>query len=490
MKKVVIIGGGISGLSSGIFSCQQGFETEIYEMNAMLGGECTGWNRKGYHIDNCIHWLTGCNSGEKINDLWKNLNVLTQNIELYREPYFYGLEMNGKKLYFWRDSERARNEFLNLAPEDKDEINLFFDCVKLAECIKPPCEKSPAHMNFIEFIKMGMTMKDAAKVSKEYGKITVSELAKRFKNPYIKAMMENYFNENFLAITLITSYAFFTSGSAAIPIGGSTGIIQRMKAKFETLGGRVHLSSKVVKIHKIKNITDYVELSSGEKVYADAFIWDADPWILFNEFLGMEYIDKNLKKMYDCPNGYVANSGYQAAFGINSDEELHLPSGSTIFPCKEYVVANRKHNFCGMRLYDYDDSLFPRDKRVIQCNILQYTDEYIYWKKLYDNREVYNNEKNRIALELQERLEKQYPQLKGKLVLLNTYSPVTFNRWCGAYNGGYMSFNALKGYKSLYVKSTIKGIKNLYLGSQWIQNSGGLPIAAAGGKFAVQQLKK
>ena len=48
----------------------------------------------------------------------------------------------------------------------------------------------------------------------------------------------------------------------------------------------------------------------------------------------------------------------------------------------------------------------------------------------------------------------------------------------------------MKGYKSVYVKSTIKGIKNLYLGSQWLQNSGGIPIAAAGGKFAVQQIKK
>ncbi len=53
-----------------------------------------------------------------------------------------------------------------------------------------------------------------------------------------------------------------------------------------------------------------------------------------------------------------------------------------------------------------------------------------------------------------------------------------------------MSFNALKGYKGKYVKSTVKGIDNLFLGSQWVQNRGGLLIAAASGKFAVQQLCK
>lgn len=52
MKKVVIIGGGISGLSAGIYAQQMGYQTEIYEKNPMVGGECTGWNRQGYHIDN------------------------------------------------------------------------------------------------------------------------------------------------------------------------------------------------------------------------------------------------------------------------------------------------------------------------------------------------------------------------------------------------------------------------------------------------------
>ena len=32
-KKIVIIGGGMAGLSAGIYSQQNGFETEIIEMN-------------------------------------------------------------------------------------------------------------------------------------------------------------------------------------------------------------------------------------------------------------------------------------------------------------------------------------------------------------------------------------------------------------------------------------------------------------------------
>ena len=54
-EKIVVIGGGIAGLTAGIYGLLSGFEVEIYEKNAIPGGECIGWNRKGYHIDNCIH---------------------------------------------------------------------------------------------------------------------------------------------------------------------------------------------------------------------------------------------------------------------------------------------------------------------------------------------------------------------------------------------------------------------------------------------------
>lgn len=52
MKKVIIIGGGIAGLSAGIYCLMNGFGVELYEKNAVPGGECTGWDRQGYHIDN------------------------------------------------------------------------------------------------------------------------------------------------------------------------------------------------------------------------------------------------------------------------------------------------------------------------------------------------------------------------------------------------------------------------------------------------------
>lgn len=71
---------------------------------------------------------------------------------------------------------------------------------------------------------------------------------------------------------------------------------------------------------------------------------------------------------------------------------------------------------------------------------------------------------------------------------------MTFTKWCGAYKGSYMSFFERAGAKSLTAKNTLKGLSNVFVCSQWVTTNGGLPTAAASGKFAsdalIQRSKK
>ena len=59
-KSILIIGGGIAGLSAGCYGQMNGFQTRIFEMHKKKpGGLCTSWKRQGYTVDGCIHWLVG-----------------------------------------------------------------------------------------------------------------------------------------------------------------------------------------------------------------------------------------------------------------------------------------------------------------------------------------------------------------------------------------------------------------------------------------------
>jgi len=49
-EKVIIIGGGVAGLSAGIYAAMNGFETEIIEMHSVAGGQCTAWDRSKFPL--------------------------------------------------------------------------------------------------------------------------------------------------------------------------------------------------------------------------------------------------------------------------------------------------------------------------------------------------------------------------------------------------------------------------------------------------------
>src|SRR5512143_3992203 len=57
--KLVIVGGGLAGLSAGCYARLNGFDVTIVEHDLALGGVCTAWPRGPYLVDGCIHLLTG-----------------------------------------------------------------------------------------------------------------------------------------------------------------------------------------------------------------------------------------------------------------------------------------------------------------------------------------------------------------------------------------------------------------------------------------------
>ena len=88
------------------------------------------------------------------------------------------------------------------------------------------------------------------------------------------------------------------------------------------------------------------------------------------------------------------------------------------------------------------------------------------------------------------RIEKAFPKFAGNIEFLDAWTPLTYERYCNAYHGSYMSFVTTPKGKQIKMKGQLKGIKNLYVAGQWTNSPGGLPVAVASGKFAIQRILK
>ena len=488
MKKVIIIGAGIAGMTTGVILQKAGYQTEIFEKNAVVGGQCTGWKREGYVIDNCIHWLTGTKEGSALNELWKEIGALGDDIEVYQKEMFFSSKLNGQTLTYWRNAERTRKEMLELSPQDEKEIHKLMDYVKLAESLKVPVEKPFDCMNLLEFMKLGMSMKAMGKVMKEYGGIDIKELALRFKHPLIQRSIIDYMPPEYRAFAFLVSYGTITSGNGDIPKGGSLKMAMRIANKYKENCGVLHTNAVVERILLNGKKAEGILLQDGRKINADYIVCSCDADYTFRKLLPSTYMPKQLKKQYEERKKYPVNSGFQIAYAVNGVyPEL---TGTRIFSCDEIEVGTHTARAMSVNSYDYEPNFAPEGKMIIQTNFIQSEIDYKYWEELYSNKELYEQKKKEIARQAMERLIEEYPHLKGKIHVLDVWTPITYTRYCNSYQGAYMSFVTTKNAKSITTPGIVDGIDNVLLASQWLMGPGGLPVAAAMGKFAAWRIIK
>lgn len=485
-NKVIIVGAGISGMTAGIYLQKAGYETEIYEKNPLPGGMCTGWKREGFFIDNCIHWLTGSKAGSDLHEVWKEVGALGEGVELYEKDMFFSSELSGEKLTFWRDKERTRQELLALSPEDEEAIHQLMDYVKLAESMQVPVNKPFDKMKLADYIQMGMSMAEMGKVMKVYGNMDIKELADSFHHPLIRQAIVDYMPPGYQAYAFLVSYATVTGGNGDIPRGGSLAMALRMAKKYESLGGKLHTKTEVLKVLVSGKRAEGIRLSDGEERKADYVICACDASFTFSRLLDAAYMPKGLKKMFDNRRAYPVSSGFQVAFGISGAAGRLHETG--VFGCRPLQVGASVAERMSINAYDYEPGFAPEGCFTAQSNFVQSEEDYAYWMELYKDKEAYTKKKAQLGEEALSRLLEQYPELVGRVRILDVWTPATYTSWCHAYKGAYMSFVTTKGAKSIIVPGKIKGLSNVFVAGQWLMGPGGLPTAAAMGKFAAQRI--
>ncbi|MCR5205769.1 MAG: NAD(P)/FAD-dependent oxidoreductase [Lachnospiraceae bacterium] len=488
-EKVVVIGGGVAGLSAGVYALKAGFEVEIYEKNKIPGGECIGWNRKGYHIDNCIHWLTGTRKGTELYDVWKTVGALTDETEYAPLDAFYTSTYNGERATLWNDLKKTEEELIKLSPEDEDEIKKFIRYVEYSKQCLFPAAKPMEMWGIRDYIRMGINMKDFPKVMKEFGKISLEDYSKRFKSPLLQKLMCDYLPKSYCAYSFLVSYATMADGNGNIPMGASLQMSLRMEKKFKELGGVIHYGCGVNKINIEKKMATGIELEDGSFVKADYVIPTVDTGLLFGKFLSKDYMPKELKTAYENEKAYPATSGFQVAFAVDKNFNRSGEMSETVFIDIEPIkVGNRSFDRMYVKAYGYDPVCVKDDKQVIQTCITQTDEDYYFWKSL--SKEEYEKVKTALANEVAKHIEKAFPEIKDSMEYLDAWTPLTYERYCNAYHGSYMSFVTTPYGKQIKMKGQLKGIKNLYVAGQWTNSPGGLPVAVASGKFAVQRILK
>ncbi len=485
-KSVIIIGAGVAGLTTGIYAQMNGYKTQIFEMGIKPGGLCTAWQRKGYIIDGCLHWLVGSSSKSSMHHLWQEVGALKDKTIIDHEVFMRYESPDGKAVTLYTDVDRLAAHFKEIAPEDSAFIDEFCSAVRRLSQFDMPGDKAPELRSPVDALKTLTKMAPIMGEFKKWGKISMKEFAEHFQNPLLRESWLLFWPPEFSSVFLLMTLGWLHTRNAGYVIGGSLELALNMEKRYCELGGKICYKSGVEKILVENGRASGIKLTNGNEHKADYVVSAADGHATIWEMLEGKFVDETIEKYYKMP---IFQPLVFIGLGIKRTfaDIPQMVSGLIIPLEKPIMVGNKEHKHLTVKIYNFDPSFAPDGKTTLE---VMFESDFAYWQELSQNDAAYKAEKEKIAVAVVSALNKRFPGLSTQLEMWDVATPITFYRYTGNWQGSFEGFLMTPANMMLQMKKTLPGLDNFYMVGQWVMPGGGLPSGLMSGNHVVQILCK
>ena len=467
---MIIIGGGMAGLSTGTYAQRCGFQSTIFESHTRPGGVCTSWRRGPYLMDAGIRMIIGTAPPNPFYYFLREVGVIP-SVTFSSMPQFQCVEdEEGRRVHFYRNLDRLSNHLLEVAPEDGDRIREFLDILESFSRFHPNLDAPPERLGLKSGYKSLAALGPVARHFIKYWRKPLGGWLRSFKSPAIRnAFSQIYTIKDFPLLAMFTSMGWFIGGYVGKPASGSRDIIKAVADTYARLGGNLRCGQRVEKILVRSGKAEGVRLEDGSEHRADIVISAADGYTTLFNMLGEEYVDKTISGYYRTMP--VFKPLVMVQFGAKYDfkqqpESLHFPIR------REFSIFDRVVRSISLH-HTGDNELFaPVGHSTVRIGI---ETDYEPWAELAGRRGRYRREKERIADELLDRLEERFPGIARSVAVRDVATPVTTVRYTGNRKGAYEGWQPTTRTFGMRIKRNLGGLRNFYMTGQWVEPGGGIP---------------
>ena len=304
----IIVGAGVGGLSAAICLGREGQKVLVLEQHDVPGGWCHSFYLNGYRFTPGVHYVGLLEKGQSTSELYEGLGIAN-------DIAFYKMNPKGFE-HCWIEDERFdypsnfedfRAALIARFPHEKKGINKYLTLVKN---VGRQLQLIPKVRGFWQQITIPFRTKHMGKYSPFSLKRVINW---HVKDPLLQSILNVQFGDHGLppskaSFVMHAAIMDHYSSGGFYPMGGGGAIVKAMTNKIKSYNGKVKTSTSVKRIliegDKKKKAVG-VELESGEQIFANRVISNADPGITYFNLIGKEHLsNKILKKLnkttYSC----------------------------------------------------------------------------------------------------------------------------------------------------------------------------------------------
>ncbi|MFJ4923685.1 phytoene desaturase family protein [Streptomyces sp. NPDC088725] len=517
-ETMIIIGGGLGGLSTGCYAQMNGYRSRVFEMHEIAGGSCTGWDRGDFTFDWCVSWLLGNGPGNEMYQIWLELGALQGKEMRHFDAFNIVRGRDGRAVHFYSDPDRLEAHLLSISPADARPIRTFCDGVRTFRKALAvyPFLKPVGLMGTVERWRMMAGFLPYFNTIRKSITELMSDYAARFKEPLLREAFNFILYENHSVFPVLPFYfqlAAHANRSAGVPEGGSLALAKSVEQRYERLGGEVTYNAKVEEVLVENDRAVGVRLSDGREFRADIVVSAADGHTTAMKLLKGRYLNDTYRDLYtrviDEPG--QLSPGYVSLFlGLRRP----FPDAD---PCTTYLLTDEEAALLpGMRTPSVNiqfrsrhyPELSPDGTAVVFATYFSTID---YWRSLREGPEQasrprrgqelhtlpvrhgreYSAAKRRVRSGIVSLLDERFPGLKDAVKVADVSTPLTQVRYTGTYDGAFPGWQPfVEGSETLEEEikrngPVLPGLENFYLSGVWA-TIGGLIRAAAAGRHVMQ----
>lgn len=492
----VIIGAGIGGLTAAALLSKSGLKVAVLEKEPRIGGYLAGFQRKGFKFDTAIHWLNQCSATGIVSRVFDLIGkdhptfAPRKFIQRYKsESIDYVLTNN---------PDEFRDKLIEQYPEDRNGINRFFrhakkigksfDNYKSVTISSEIMSSAERAKNIMQQLRFALPFIPFISYS---GKKMKKGLLRFFKNEKIHSIFSA--ESDLLSCLVPIGWAYYNDYQLP-PDGGGQMIPDWLKHVIKSYGNNIFVNTTVSKIMVKEGKVQGVDASrKGTPVHftASHVIAACDLNLVYTKLLEPGLISPTkIRKLKDAE---IYASSFTISIALNCCPSL-LGFGSEMVHLFKDGIDKELHNsgdpeFSALSILApsvTDESMVPQGKGTVVVFMPAYMHQYNQWETEADGSRgtAYQNLKEKIAVQLIDRVEKAYPGFKEQILFFEAATPVTHWRYTGNTNGTMMGTKPCKTNMQSKVAQYKTPVKNLIIGGHWAELGGGVPIAVKAGTNA------
>ena len=430
MKKVVIIGSGLGGLSCGVILARHGYDVTVLEQGTQVGGCLQCFTRRGGKFETGMHFVGSASEGQTLDRLLDYLEVKPDITLSQLDPTGYDIvSLAGQHFRFANGREAFIDQMSSYFPSQRDALVNYFNLVD-----KVASASSLHSLNHVET--------DAA-ISLEYQMRSINDV---IDSVIPDPMLANVLVGNLPLYaaqkdkTPFATHAFITdfyNQSAYRIVGGSDQIASSLVRTIKRNGGRVLTKTKATRIVCDDTHAIGVAFSQRSFLEADIVISDAHPMRTL-EMLDTNLIRPAFRKRINAIPQTVGGFTVYLQFKDNTvpylNGNFYGYQQETPWGCEHYDEHSWPRGYLYMHLCHEPRPTFA--KTGVLLSYMQMADVERWKGTAVGHRgEDYEAFKQEKAERLLSALEQEFPGVKQNIAHYYTSTPLTYLDYTGTEGG-------------------------------------------------------